>query len=711
VTDRAGNNLVVNYTALTGTAVPNAILWTPTSAGASTYQYKMQFNYSANVPQSSIFQYVAGTQVSNTQLLSSIEIFSGSTVVKDYFLGYQASPLTGRKELNSVKECADAAGSNCLLPTVIGYQGGSPGVSTATNTVPSSAGAVAARYDFNGDGYPDLIFNNGTSWFVAFGSASGYGTPFNTGIAVGPGPALFGNVIGGRQDGILKVVGSTWNYYLWNGSSFVATSTGLAYDSSSKNYVLADVDGDGLPDLVSQKDTKTTFNGKTILSSVISFQLNTSSSTAPSFSATLTTGLTEAGGGILSVFLQGPDAQFGKLRRYDFNGDGRDDLVMQVESGTAPNLTLTTYELLSTGTAFQAAAIASVTASSTAIPVFFTNWNDDKCTDFVASNTLYVSGCNGTAPQSFSLPGTILLGLDWDGDGRTDILVANGSTIGVYLSQGSATAPSLTATSIPYNSSCTYVWMDANGDGLDDLGCFSSSGASYYLHNGTSDLATSFADGYGNSVSPSYAPLVGGGCYTRDAPAPTYPSADFLRPIYVVCSNGASDGSGGSYTVSYSYYNSDTDLQGRGWQGFERRYVQDSRNNIFHMDSYATQFPNTGLTSFVLDRQSDRTTNIRSISNTFASLSAETLSSTANQQRYFPRVSNSTRSNYELGGTENGVLITTTSTDYTFDIYGNATNIVKTVTDKDPGCAFRPRRTVDPGMTDSLGAKRRKPGV
>ena len=226
VTDRAGNNLVINYTAMTGTAVPNDILWTPTSAGGSTYQYKMLFNYSGNVPQSSIFQYVAGTQVSNAELLSSIEIFSGSTVVKDYFLSYQASPLTGREELVTVKECADSAGSNCLLPTTISYQGGSPGVSTTSNSALSSGGVAATRYDFNGDGYPDLVYSNGTTWFVAFGSASGYGTPVNTGISVSSGPLLYGNITGGQLDGILAVVSSTWYYYVWNGSSFTGTSDG-----------------------------------------------------------------------------------------------------------------------------------------------------------------------------------------------------------------------------------------------------------------------------------------------------------------------------------------------------------------------------------------------------------------------------------------------------------------------------------------------------
>jgi hypothetical protein len=86
VIDRAGNNFVINYTTLTGTAVPSTILWTPTSAGASTYTYEMQFNYTTNVPQSSPDKYVGGTLVNNTQLLSSIAISNAGTVIKDYFL-------------------------------------------------------------------------------------------------------------------------------------------------------------------------------------------------------------------------------------------------------------------------------------------------------------------------------------------------------------------------------------------------------------------------------------------------------------------------------------------------------------------------------------------------------------------------------------------------------------------------------------------------
>jgi hypothetical protein len=377
VIDRAGNNYAIDYLALTGTAVPHYIYWTPTSAGATTYTYTMQFNYGSNVPQSSLFEYVAGTQVSNTQLLLSIEILSGATVIKDYFLGYVASPLTGRNELNTVKECADAAGTNCLIPTTVSYQPGSPGLSTTLNTALTTGGALlTARYDFNGDGYPDLLYNptgNGL-WYVAFGSASGYGTPFSTGIT---GPTLPGNLNGGKQDGILAPNGSTWYYYTWNGSSFVGTSTGLAYDSTLTDVQLADVNGDGRPDLVSYKIVTPHGSPSTL---TIYTRFNTTSGSSVTFSSTLNTAysITDFAGAQLET----PDRfQRGKLRSYDFNGDGADDLVLEIVFGTSPSFEVDTYEMISTagGTSFSPVFIAEVPGGTYA-PILFTNWNDDKCT-------------------------------------------------------------------------------------------------------------------------------------------------------------------------------------------------------------------------------------------------------------------------------------------------------------------------------------------
>ena len=712
VTDRAGNNWVINYTQnpdntpatqLTGTAVPNKILWTPTSAGASTYAYTMQFNYGTNTPQSSLHAYVAGALVSNPTLLSSIEIFSGTTLVKDYFLGYSASPLTDREELTLVTECADAAKTNCLSPTAISYQQGSPGLSTVQNTAVSSSGALlTTRYDLNGDGYPDLIYNptgNGV-WYVAFGSATGYGAPISTGIT---GTALFGNLTGGIEDGILAAISGVWTYYTWNGTVFTGTTTGIAVDSTSYGYELADIDGDGLPDLVTVNVTTTVLCSKnctnlapagggsvTTSTATVNTRLNTSVGGVPSFNSTELVAYNV--GTIAGIQLQSPDQQYGKMRRYDFNGDGRDDLVLEVVTGTSPSYTMTVYQLLSTTTQATAGFTASTIESAAASifqPVFFTNWNDDKCTDFVTSNTLYVSGCDGTSPETYPLTGTVIGAIDWDGNKRTDLLVANGLTIGVYLSKATG-APTLTTTSIPYSSNCQYVWMDANGDGLDDLGCWSSAGTNpltYYLHNGAADFAASFADGFGNSVSPNFVSIAQSS-YSPMSWA-TFPYQNYIGPLYVTNLVTFSDPSqlpGATYQQTYYYAGAVMNLQGRGFAGFTAIEKHDLRNSLWETWNRDLTFPSTGLlTVDIVTQTSDWS---EPVTYTTFTPNVLTLDGTANNQRYFPYESAATIQQYEVGGTEAGKLIMTTANSVAYDNYGNATTLGRVVTDNDPGSPY-----------------------
>ena len=703
VIDRSGNNYVINYTAETGTAIPHDIYWTPTTAGGSTYTYEMLFNYTTNVPQSSLTKYIGGTQVQNDQLLSNIQILLSGTVVKEYFLTYQlhGSPTTGRNELASVQECPSTtqSASACLAATNITYQGGGLGVGSTSTTALSSTGTqLTARYDLNGDGYPDVIYNNGTHWCVSFGSASGYGTAVSTGIPSSS-TILVGNLNAGTKDGILAVDGTTWWYYTWNGTSFAGTSTGLAYDSTATEYELADINGDGLPDLVALYVTTHVVDGVTYTNATVDTRLNTTSGSTVSFSSTLTAAY--LAGVVASAQLWTPDSQYTKLRHYDFDGDGRDDLVLVTITGTSPYYTYNTYELLATNTGFNPVLVSSVSASSYT-PVFFTNWNDDACTDFVTTNSttssLYISGCNGTLPSAYTLTGKVVAAVDWDGDGRTDLAVANGSTIGVYLSTGGSPG-TLLSTSIPYSSSCQYLTMDADADGLDDLGCWSTSGSlTYRLHESAGqppDLLSSITDGYGNSSSPTYVPLTQNNYEENPSggSSPTFPDRIFIGPMYVVSEAVFSDPSkvpGNTYNQTFEYYEGWLNLQGRGFEGFwcmrtvDSRYV--SPNLLTRYQYFEQKFPWTGME--YTDLRSTGVFYPAEFVGTPNTLTQATLSGTANQERYFPYFTNSTTIRREVGGSENGDLITTTSTNYTFDNYGNATTIATTVTDNDPGSPY-----------------------
>jgi RHS repeat-associated protein len=719
VIDRAGNNYVINYTGANGAAVPDTILWTPTGAGATTYTYSMHFSYTPNVPQSSPFKYIAGTVSTTTSLLSSMTISSGTTVLKDYFLQYTTSAATGRYELQTITECADTGKTNCLLPTTVAYAPTAAGT-FSTPTPTTFTGLAEARYDFNGDGIPDIVYSNGTNYFVAFGSAtSGYSAGINTGISVVGNSALYGNLVNGTEDGILANNGGTWYYYTYNGTSFVGVSTGIPFVATS-SYQLADINGDGRLDLIrentvtstttvpaaapAQATTASTPIGGPVThysaTETVYVRLSTSSGGAPSFSATETVGatfsqsnLTVPAGGELRP----PVGTFGTaVREYDFNGDKLDDLVMVVQTSST---TVTTYALISNGSTFTPTVIH---AGSTFVPVYFMNWNDDACTDMVISNTMYVSGCNGTAAASFPV-GNVLAAVDWDGDGRADLVVANGSTLGVYLSTGSNTAPTLISTSIPYVAANIYYRVDTTGSGRDDLGMTSTGGHfSYYPHNGTLDLATSITDGYGVSYAPTYVPLsASGSAYVAGGAVsvPDYKNYNSLQgtagePRQLVASYQTSDGIGGQYTVNYQYTQGVTNILGRGFQGFAQIRTQDSRSQFFDTVSYSTVFPTTGMMTADSVTQGDGT----SVSSGAFTVATLTINPSTTNPQSFPYTSASSVNKYEVqpassnggvAGSYNGKLITTISKNYgTPDGAGNFTNVSTTVTDQDPSSPY-----------------------
>ena len=91
-------------------------------------------------------------------------------------------------------------------------------------------------------------------------------------------------------------------------------------------------------------------------------------------------------------------------------------------------------ELISTGSAFTAVTLPQ--GSYLSIGLYFVNFNDDACTDVVDGPTLYISGCNGTVPTTYPLIGTAVAAMDWDGDGRTDLVVQNGFNIGRLFVHG-----------------------------------------------------------------------------------------------------------------------------------------------------------------------------------------------------------------------------------------------------------------------------------
>jgi RHS repeat-associated protein len=712
VSDRAGNNYIVTYgtgaTGSVGIGVPSSISYTPRTFGSSTYNYTVAFSYGTRISQvpttndPAVVGYVNGTLVTNTNLLLSISVTSSSSgsavLVRQYTLSYGAAPTTTRARLTSVQECAGSAGTNCLSPTLITYQDGSAGVSTTPTTAASSANFIAAR-DFNGDGREDIAYaDTGTSALkVVMASGAGFGSPIT--VASTSSLVAVGDTLAkGQTDFIVPVSGVYWRYG-WNGSSFVGATTGVSVPAHTIGTALMDINGDGLPDLVmiAQNVVNVIKAGQITQSTyttTVYTQLNTSSGGTFSFSATQNTAFTGSkmcndtlGNMPCSAsVLTGAEPSSG-VRTLDFNGDGRKDLAYSTYDSASGYFV---KYLTSNGTTF-----AGSTGYGDDVPVVgFANWNNDVCTDIVMQSYVAVTPCDGQPAGLVGWGGGLVAKatMDWDGDGRTDVLVQNGSNIGVYESTGTGFS-SLISTTLPvYTIPAT---MDQNGDALQEFVGGGPGAIVVHAHNGAGtppDLVASITDGYGVAYSPAYTSIAQGS-YTKGSGA-SYPDQDYIGPVFVTNQVQITDGisASGTYSQTYSYTNARQNVQGRGFEGYQTRKIVDSRTNApvrmtYYLDGQnaSSRFPLTGMVYQDDVLQSNGTTVISSnvITNTFTALDPAT-----NNQRYFPYTSGTSLTQNEVGGTKNGLIITQAVTNYTFDSYGNATTVASTVTDKDAGSPY-----------------------
>ncbi len=696
VRDRYGNNYVVVYgngqTGSAGIGVPVMISFTPSTSGSSTYNYTVNFTYGPRAANDQVIAYVDGFNVTNANLLTGVSVMYGSSSAKYYQLAYGASPTTARALLTSVQECTDSTLSNCLSPTSVTYQTGQVGtVSTATTAsgvnCPGTATALNAA-DFNGDGRKDIVCTSSVSGvqhnYVSLAqSAGGFASFIDLGAVSSGNFNIWDDFAGAGRKDFLQSTGGTFFWVHWNGSSFVSTSTNTPVNPSglgaASYYISADINGDGLPDLVWQV-------GQTIYT-----RLNTTQGGTVSFASTYTVGYTipDSNPVLINSRQISP-----RLTRVDFDGDGREDVAYNYAVATVINyqqvqVNYFTVELLSQGTTFNRGAWIPGNATPG-------NWNNDSCTDMYVNDQInnggvevLISQCNGTGstisvsePVSSWYP----LVVDWDADGRDDMLQSQNGYLTAYLSAGGGTLGAMINTGIPVG---TGLWsaLDMDGDGLDDLVYLdptNGNAISYYLHNAAGtppDLLSGVFDGYGNALMPTYVSLAQGS-YTEYSDA-AYPDENYIGPLYVVSKATYSDPSNapiGTYSQTYTYSGAWTNLQGRGFDGFALTSMLDSRNSLSYLTDYKRAFPYTGMAY-----QTDVVNGSTNVSETIGTPAVTTWNLGTNSQRSFPYLSGTTTTQRELGGAENGQLITTTATTYGYDNYGNQTSVATTVTDNDPG--------------------------
>ncbi len=170
IEDTVGNYLTVTYSedSTNSTYHPTQIDYTGNANAdpALTPNTSVQFEY---VTRTDIMpQYFAGSLVKNTQRLTNIKTYTGTTLVRDYQLSYDNNGAAGRSRLIQFQECDGQATGGCLSPVTFEWLDGGTNTYQAVvgNSVHSGnwSGYTAQLADANGDGLVDVVLTiaNGT---------------------------------------------------------------------------------------------------------------------------------------------------------------------------------------------------------------------------------------------------------------------------------------------------------------------------------------------------------------------------------------------------------------------------------------------------------------------------------------------------------------------------------------------------------------------
>lgn len=397
----------------------------------------------------------ASTPTSITVIVPAGASYQPISVSNNHFTAYTSSPFT---------VTFDGAGPT-LTPSSFG-----PKIENATNRTPYSTGAA----DMDGDGLVDIAVLNAFDQNISIyrnrvvNGATTFGPKFDISASSGAIKMTVGDLNG---DGLPDIVvantdcgHSTVSVYRnvsTPGTIAFATRTdygsGKTNCSSPENIMIADLDGDGLPDLaIANLDNTMTVLKNTGTAGSLSFVFNNNYTT-------------------------GPGAQ--SLATADLNGDNIPDIIVANTSSNDVSI----FQNTSTPGAVSFAAPVSHITGSGPFDVAIGDLNNDGKPDFAAVNandhTLTIfrnTGANGTIdfadsvsyPLGAYYPQNVAIS-DIDGDGHPDIVLASPDESYVLafknLTSGNTFSFAPSTTYQAGNGIIGLTIADVTGDGAPDI--------------------------------------------------------------------------------------------------------------------------------------------------------------------------------------------------------------------------------------------------
>ena len=660
IRDRSGNVIDYRYTEESGSTAFRiaSIRYNANPANGVDASHEVTFTYEDRPNQEVDSGFVAGTPVRQVVRLDRIDIRYNGEVLRSYDLAYQpALSTSGRSRLASVRECA-ADSSDCFAPTTFEWLDGRDGLSAPASFSLQSPLPAAWEgndawnlADINGDGRHDYVFAHGTDRASAttryrlslangaFGPAVDTGSPSPWGIGM-----PFDANGDGRTD-FLTSSNDRWAIALGGPSGLAgAIDTGIAVATGTWDARGADLNGDGLGD-IAWSESPDPYGNSLKVRARYALPAGGYTEAVTLYSQWDAVGYSEVQGG---KFIGYPG------RRIDLDGDGSEELLLN-ENYTIARISDRKYATDRPDHIFK-----------DGVPLDF---NDDGCTDIaykhMSSHTLRIrlSACSVNAPVA-ELLGPAWTGnyqleaLDWNGDGRDDVLLRGPANWLVAMSLGDAVAP-LEDTGIPHEGAVAIAGRDLDGDGLEDIAQKTDSQIRARFRNGgVPDLLRTATDGFGVRAEFTYRPLTDAAVHTAGSSI-GWPDSDRQTNELVVFRLRTTDGSGegGDNLTVFRYEGLRGNVQGRGSSGF-RKVVRTESVGGESLNTVLTRrqdFPFTGLLASVrLQRPSG--TVIASTEYDWSKLETGTLIG----RRSYPYPSTVTSRRFELGGAFDGAEISRT---------------------------------------------------
>jgi len=429
----------------------------------------------------------------------------------------------GKPDVVATNDCVNGTCTNGAVGVLLGNGDGTFQAAVTYGTGGFNPDAVALA-DVNGDGKPDLLVANfcldsscGTLGIIGVLLGNGDGT-FQTAISYGssgyfPLSLLVGEVNGDGRPDLLVANFCRDSFCATNGTVGVLTGNGdgtfqaaRAYQSgwsAADSLAVGDVNGDGQLDLVATHLTADSSGATSGTVGVLLGNHDGTFQTAETYDS--------AGFGTDSVALG------------DVNGDGKPDLVVANSCGTDPLCANGSVQVLignGDGT-FQTAASYS-SGGYFAYTVAVADVNGDGKPDLLVANNCAQRPCFGTdgivsvllgngdgsfqAPVTYDsgAPGTVsAVVADVNGDGKVDLLVANGCAdtncstggVGVLLGNGDGTFQPAKIYGSGGSNTISLALGDMDGDGKPDLVVKNRCGDINCFTNGTVGVLLGNGDG------------------------------------------------------------------------------------------------------------------------------------------------------------------------------------------------------------------------